>query len=379
VGVVIADLDGDGRPDLAAGNFGNNTVGIYRNIVPIVFAPTITMQPTNQTVIMTGTATFGLTATGTVSLSYQWKFNTTNIANATNTTLTIPNVQPTNAGNYSVLVTNAYGSVLSSNAMLTVGIPPIITNQPVGQRVSIGCDTAFNIVAGGTGPLAYQWRQANSTINGQTNSNLILHNVQLADFTNYYVIITNMYGSVTSSNGILLQDHPPTTGQDIIQRLATGDVKVKISTLLANDTDADSDTLVLSGVGTNTAAGGTVSSDGKWVYYSPPAGYTNADAFTYTVSDGFCGGIATGNVLVQVTTSSGSSHNFKIYLQPNGSVLLVFAGIPNWTYRIQYADTLPPVNWTDLSTNTADALGVYQYTDTPPPNSPSRFYRSVSP
>jgi hypothetical protein len=60
-------------------------------------------------------------------------------------------------------------------------------------------------------------------------------------------------------------------------------------------------------------------------------------------------------------------------------VLLVFAGIPGWTYRIQYADTLPPSNWTDLSTNTADGLGVYQYVDMPPTNSPSRFYRSVSP
>jgi hypothetical protein len=78
-------------------------------------------------------------------------------------------------------------------------------------------------------------------------------------------------------------------------------------------------------------------------------------------------------------TASGLSHNFTIAIQSDNSVRLVFAGIPGWTYRIQYADTMPAVNWTDLSTNTADALGVYQYIDVPPASSPSRFYRSVSP
>jgi hypothetical protein len=60
-------------------------------------------------------------------------------------------------------------------------------------------------------------------------------------------------------------------------------------------------------------------------------------------------------------------------------VKLVFAGIPGWTYRIQYADSLPATDWIDLSTNTADALGVYQFIDLPPTNAPARFYRSVSP
>jgi hypothetical protein len=63
-----------------------------------------------------------VTANGTEPLSYQWNFNGTNIDGAANTTLTLTNVQASQAGNYAVLVTNAYGSVLSSNAMLTVTV-----------------------------------------------------------------------------------------------------------------------------------------------------------------------------------------------------------------------------------------------------------------
>ena len=83
-------------------------------------APVITSQPTNQTVTVGGTSTFSITASGAAPLSYQWNFNGTNLSGATNTSLTLTNVQWNQAGNYAVLVTNLYGSILSSNAVLTV-------------------------------------------------------------------------------------------------------------------------------------------------------------------------------------------------------------------------------------------------------------------
>jgi hypothetical protein len=82
--------------------------------------PTITTQPTNQTVVVGGTATFTVQAAGTPPLSYQWNFDGANIVGATNMTLTLTNVQASQAGNYTLLVTNLYGSILSSNAVLTV-------------------------------------------------------------------------------------------------------------------------------------------------------------------------------------------------------------------------------------------------------------------
>lgn len=128
-GLFICDLNGDGRPDLAAGNYYDGTVSIYKNVVLLSGAPVITSQPTNQTVVVGDTATFAVTATG-ASLGYQWHFNATNdILGATNSVLSLTNVQLTASGLYSVTVSNFGGAVLSSNAMLTVF--PSLTNVPV--------------------------------------------------------------------------------------------------------------------------------------------------------------------------------------------------------------------------------------------------------
>jgi hypothetical protein len=62
-------------------------------------------------------------------LSYQWNFNGTNLLEITNATLTLTNVQFSQAGPYAVTVTNLYGSILSSNALLTVNPAP--TNIPI--------------------------------------------------------------------------------------------------------------------------------------------------------------------------------------------------------------------------------------------------------
>lgn len=86
--------------------------------------PEIVGQPTNRTVTAGGTASFSVQAVGTGPLAYQWLFNSNVINGATNSSLTWTNVQMTQAGPYSVVVSNAYGSTTSSNATLTVTPPP---------------------------------------------------------------------------------------------------------------------------------------------------------------------------------------------------------------------------------------------------------------
>jgi hypothetical protein len=79
-----------------------------------------------------GAATFSVTTRALLPLSYQWRFNGTNISEATNTSLTLTNVQLNQAGNYAVLVTNLYGSMLSSNALLMVNPHPSCVPAPSG-------------------------------------------------------------------------------------------------------------------------------------------------------------------------------------------------------------------------------------------------------
>jgi hypothetical protein len=82
-------------------------------------APTIALQPTDRRIREGYQASFRVGAGGS-GLSYQWHFNTADIPGATNATLLLTNVQIAQAGVYSVTVTNLYGSIVSSNATLSV-------------------------------------------------------------------------------------------------------------------------------------------------------------------------------------------------------------------------------------------------------------------
>jgi len=165
--------------------------------------PFIGLQPTNQTVNAGGLAMFSVTAAGSAPLSYQWSFNGTNLDGATNSLLLLTNVQPGNAGGYIVLVTNLYGSVLSSNAVLTVLVPPSITLQPASSANVAGTTANFNVAADGTAPLSYQWQWNGTNLDDATNAILTLDNVTLDQAGNYSVIVTNLAGSITSSNAVL--------------------------------------------------------------------------------------------------------------------------------------------------------------------------------
>jgi len=91
------------------------------DVAPANMAPVVLMDPGDQQAFRWGTATFTVEADGTPCLIYQWYFNDTNaIAGATNASLTLTNLQLTNAGNYSVTITNLYGTVTSADAALTV-------------------------------------------------------------------------------------------------------------------------------------------------------------------------------------------------------------------------------------------------------------------
>ena len=173
-------------------------------VLALLTAPAITAQPTNQTVTQGSNVTFSVAASGTAPLSFQWWFNTTNLfLGATNLSLTVTNVQSTNAGIYSVVVTNVAGSVNSSNAVLTVRVPPSITTQPTNQTVKQGSNAVFTVTAAGTAPLSYRWQFNGTNLSGATNVSLTITNVQSTNTGNYSVIVTNVVGSVTSSNAVL--------------------------------------------------------------------------------------------------------------------------------------------------------------------------------
>ncbi len=175
-----------------------------------VYVPlTITAQPTNVTVFLGSNTTFSVTAIGTPAPTFQWQFNSVAIPSATSSSLALVNVQSNKQGNYSVAVSNSSGSILSSNAVLTVTLPLIITNQPHSVEVAQGSNATFSVGVSGPAPLGYQWQLNTTNIALATNSSYTVLNAQLTNQGNYSVVVTNAGGSVTSSNAVLTVDAPP--------------------------------------------------------------------------------------------------------------------------------------------------------------------------
>ena len=137
-------------------------------------AASITNQPKSVVVHAHDIASFSVAASGTVPLSYQWSLNGTKIAGATSSSLTISNVVQTNLGTYAAVVTNAFGSATSSNAMLSMY--PFIATAFTGAVTYWGKAATFSVQAWGTGPLDYQWYQDGVAIQNATNQTLTLCN-----------------------------------------------------------------------------------------------------------------------------------------------------------------------------------------------------------
>jgi hypothetical protein len=211
--------------------------------------PTITVQPTGQTVPVGAPATFSAAAVGSGTLSYQWykiagggtnqeiegvtPVAGTAVSGGTSASYTVPGTV-TATGNdqdsYYLVVKNAYGQAVSQHATLAVanGIQLQITDEPVNAYVNPGAAASFTVVANSTLPMTYQWymvppgqsaaQQTVSTTTGMTTlpaSAVSIEGADSATFTVasaassqtgtvYYVVVSNGQTSSVVSNAAAL-------------------------------------------------------------------------------------------------------------------------------------------------------------------------------
>lgn len=173
-------------------------------------APSISSQPVSQTAAAGGSVSFSVTASGDPAPTFQWQKDGADVADATDSTLTINSVAAADAGDYTVIVSNSAGNVTSSAATLTVGDPPAvtITSAPASVDVDAGANVNFSVGATSSGALSYQWFRFKSgeglrQLAGATSSSLALSAVDADDMGIYFVRVSNGGTSVDSSPAIL--------------------------------------------------------------------------------------------------------------------------------------------------------------------------------
>jgi hypothetical protein len=169
-----------------------------------------TAEPWSQTVNSGGFAWFMVAAVGTPPLYYQWQKDGAVIPGETNFWF-FPTVTTNDTGNYSMVISNSTGFIVSSNALLTVlpPAPPFFTYQPASATAYVGQSIYLSGNVDGSPPFAFQWRKDDSNFTEIAAASswgsawLELTNLTFADAGSYTLFVTNNYGSAESTNAVL--------------------------------------------------------------------------------------------------------------------------------------------------------------------------------
>ena len=180
-------------------------------------APSIDIEPADQTVDAPTTATFSVVVSGTGPLHFQWQKDGVDIPNATSSIYTTgPSAWLDNGAKFSVVVSNLAGTVTSRSASLSVRSIPIITGQPNNQTAMSPAGAAFSVSAVGTQPLNYQWMRNGIAISGANAATYTLPSTSLADHGALFsVAVSNVLGttqSVTASLSVIAPGPNPVIG-----------------------------------------------------------------------------------------------------------------------------------------------------------------------
>jgi pectin methylesterase-like acyl-CoA thioesterase len=168
--------------------------------------PAIVTQPISLILNPGQAGALSVEATGTAPLAFQWRKDGVNLAGATNATLALAATANSDAGSYTVVVTNGLGNVTSNPATITVttaAVPATITTPPASLTITAGQPASFSVTAFGSAPLTYQWFRNGTALPGATTSTIGFPTSTTTAGGDYTVVVANATSSVTSAAATL--------------------------------------------------------------------------------------------------------------------------------------------------------------------------------
>ncbi len=341
--------------------------------------PTIASQPQGRAVVGGSNVIFSVTATGGSPLGYRWLFNGTTIVNATNSSVMILNAQPTNAGNYSVVVSNSAGAVTSSNANLTVNAAPVlaaISNRTAAENSLL----SFAVTATDSNSINFTLdpgAPTGATINSA--SGIFSWTPTEAQGPGTYTITIRATDNGTPSASDVKSFTATVTESNTAPVLAIISNKFVNAgatlTFTNGATDADFPANIL-----NFSLGASALSGGATI--DPTSGI-----FSWTAPSSETLLTNTVNIIVSDNGAPvlSNNQNFQIVVIPpprassiaalgNGFIKLTWETFSGKTYQIQFKNGLDASGWTDLGNPVTATSPTVSITDNIT-TQPQRFYR----
>jgi hypothetical protein len=231
-GGALSDSQLDANGNYIGGSLSYQNVGsitlvgassaIFLNPTTTNAPPTVTANPTSQTVTDGQWVSFMAAATGTPAPTVQWQVSTdggstfTNISGATSTTYSFTASTGQNGYQYRAVFTNTAGSATTKVATLTVDFAPTITSNPGSQTVNAGQSLSFTAAATGNPTPTVQWEVSTnggssfSNIVGATSTTLTFTTTAAQNGNQYRAVFTNSVGSATTTAATLTVNSAPT-------------------------------------------------------------------------------------------------------------------------------------------------------------------------
>ncbi|MFM1767771.1 MAG: hypothetical protein RJA22_300 [Verrucomicrobiota bacterium] len=308
-------------PYVQPANAGSYNVAVYNAAgvtessnatLGIIYAAYFTQQPQSASVTAGASVLFSAQAVSSSPIAYQWRFNGANIPGATNSSLTLINVQPANAGSYQVVATDSVAPVVSAPALLSVNVRPVLTVTPVSQNAAPGSVITLSVSVSNSAtlPLGFRWRRNGTSI---TNGMQVLN-----DYTCFFTV-TN---TASASYNVIVTN---------IATGASGTVSPNATITVVADSDADglTDDWETALFGSPTAANPAADSDGDSLSNQAEylAGTNPLDPASYLKVDGVAAPTPAGRVLTFGAVSN-RTYTIQFSIAPAGAPWSRLADLP---------------------------------------------------
>jgi hypothetical protein len=288
-------------------------------VSPAAVAPSITAQPTNQTVTAGQTATFSVAATGTAPLAYQWKKNSVAINGTNASSYTTPATASSDNGTqFSVVVSNTAGSATSSGATLTVNAAStlqITTSQLSGGFVAGGYSATL-AATGGSAP--YSWSLTTGSLpNGLTLSSVgvLSGTPSLAGSFSFSVQVKDS-SSATASRNFSINIASPSPSVTITSPVSGSSVAgiVSVSGTASDSVSITSVQVAVDG-GNYSPASGT----NTWSFNLNTSSLSNGPHSLTAQATDAAGITATSSTLALTVNNGSTASNCTLFASPSGN------------------------------------------------------------